>query len=522
MNRTLFTLSLAACAALTCACHRGGPENLPDTAPPEPHDPCSDGICADDEDEDSCPRDCSVRERFGVDHLDVEMLPWIEAMGVSTSDHRGLSWGDVEPEAPVGGEHDYQGLPEDHWIHEAIAMLEAADRELCLEFRVDDTEWAIERDESITVTDPTSGLDEGGLVRILPEHLDGWRAAVVFLLETLPVVHTLQVSNEPENTWVDAEGFVEALCVAHEAVQQVNQEHGRDVQVLVGGFNMATLTEQDEETIQELLDQYPDIGDDQTLHYAQKLHVATGVLAQGGDCFDVLSLHHDHGATWENVDHVVGWFRERMQREGYDKPVWYDDMHNGYYPKRNDEGWYESQDQALLDALESDPPDAEILALYNEATPSWLVRKASAAFTAGIERVFFSPGHDMPTYYMAAWRYAGLTDEDGQPKAAYHSAKLLVEKLDGFVRAERLEGLSDAWVYRFEHADRGDVIVAWSEAEGGTTVDLSAWLGGPQLQLTSIITQLDESGDPVVPAVESVPAEAVPLDEAPVFLEDET
>jgi len=475
----------------------------------------------------SVPVDAQPLSRFAVEVIRPDLLPRFGEMQSIDFSMHGLpmiDWG-VAQQRPlaVAGKDAYRSVPIGHWWPDSQRYLREHRRGLWATIMIDMTDWALERDSGHRVREPARGKTVPGIVRIKPEYIGDWKAYVTHVLTMTPEIKYLQIDSEPENVWVNAEGYTEAVKAAYDSVQELNKTHPhRKVKVLAAGFFLGRLTEIPEHIVNRSLahyptlppdvgkELYPNLSPERLRLFAQKLHVVRGFLAKGGNCFDVLTLHHDEGKTYDTIDGQVDWYRKRMRSAGYDKPIWMDDMSSNFFPDPQEA--QSEEVEKLQRGLERGAKNA--LDHYEEIQSRWLVRKAVGNFGAGIERVSIAYGHDIPSYYMVFWRYMGLFTVDGRAKPAFFTLKLMVEKLDGFQQARRLKGHT----YRFTFQDKPDVFVAWSE-DGPRSLDLTGHVRGADVRVTRIPTRLHRNGRPPTEHPQVLSPARVPLSENPVFIE---
>jgi hypothetical protein len=470
----------------------------------------------------------NAQKRFAADqvHFHPQIVQPMVDLGLGLAEMH-ILWGAVEPTAPVSGRASYRGLDAlNAEQQQFLRNFKATDLELSLVLEAFGNKWAFEFSDKITVKSPVSGGDVPGFVRLKPEHRKDWQNFITHLMTTLPNVKYIQIDNEPENVWVSGEGYVEAVRLAYEAVQAYNSRHGKDVKVMAAGFalgpDVVTVPETvlqhvhrnhpnvDIEWIRKQVKLPQNVPDRQVFHTSQKFHVILSLLLEKNPPFDILTIHNDWARSYDDAARVIHWYQNVMRRAGYQRPLWIDDMHAAYYPKVRPRGTPE--DVRIYKALEKG--DAGALRRYSEAQSGWLVRKSAWNFAAGAERLKFAPLVDMPFYFMPEWRYAGLFTEKFEPKPAYYTAKLLMEKIDYFKSVTRISGN----IYRFTFDHKGDVFIAWHE-NGKTEIDASRKIGEGQVRITYLITQLDRSGGPVVRPSILVPTSAIPLTDEPVFIE---
>ncbi len=475
--------------------------------------------------------------RFAIESPSPDILPEIALIGDGLSAAQGIAyinWGSIQTNPPVNGVNVYVPFPSNSWWAAFLDELDATDRGLVCTLEFLETPWAIERDPNIMVQNPQTGDQEPGLIRIYPEYTNTWQAFITHLLEITPQITHLQIENEAENVWVHVPGYIEALRLAYDAVQAFNSENpGRDVKVLSAGYNLGGLIQVPEEYLQMIVTNYPakvdfavlkeafpNVSDDILRLWSRKLHLVVGVLSQedpGAPSFDILTVHHDSRRTYDSSGNLVAWYRNRMAtgvNGAYDRPIWVDDMSSNYLVTSN--GNASAEDLLLLQGL--DQGDAATIAAYNAKHPEWLVKKAVGHFAAGIERVSIAYGHDMPSYFLPIWRYMGLYTTNSMVKPVYHTTRLMVEKLDGFTSATRIQQAdTNNYLYRFSFAAKPDVFVAWRENEG--IMDLSAYATSATLLATHLVMETTPQGDAIWSPDEEFPKNAVSVTPVPVFLE---
>jgi len=116
----------------------------------------------------------------------------------------------------------------------------------------------------------------------------------------------------------------------------------------------------------------------------------------------------------------------------------------------------------------------------------------------------------------------GLLEKVTQRKrSAYYTYRLMREKLRDF-EIGNVSDLSIGSIRVFKFlTPNGAVYVAWDVdgADASRSVDLSSMLGGKDVLLTPIITELAPNDTPIVPEAMSVSTTTVPLSITPVFIE---
>jgi len=233
-------------------------------------------------------------------------------------------------------------------------------------------------------------------------------------------------------------------------------------------------------------------------------------LRQKEPAFDILTVHLDGTRPYDKAEEVITWYKSQMQSMGYDRPVWVDDVNSGYYAEQGPKA--SPLDKRFFSEIGKNNKKA--IARHTRVQPAWLVRKATGYFAAGFERIKIAQLVDNPNYFMPVWRYPGLFTSKFEPKPAFYTTKLLVEKLDYFKAAIKLDNYS----YRFTFDNKDDIYVAWSE-KGNRLLNLSRKMGTTQARITYLINEVDQHHKPITRDSVIVPANRIPLTEEPIFIE---
>ncbi len=463
-----------------------------------------------------------------------QTLDAINLIGDDLSELQGTAvaiWGLIEPNAPVNNISTYLGMDDlkenkkTEDIFRFFQEFKKTNRELSALIEFYDNDWAIEYHPTIKSQSPKTGEMIPSFVRIKPEHHQDYKNFIKYYISIMPNLKYIQIDNEPENAWASGEGYVEALKLTMEAVKEYNTENVTDVKVLAAGFSLyPALINMDEDMKMYVYKNYPNINESyvrqqlnipssisssRVLLAAQKIHVTYSVLLQENPPFDILTIHNDF---YEQRSEVIKWWLDTMKEQGYQRPLWIDDMHSGYYPNAGPRG--SNEDLELFNKLKENNPQA--IKEYNKNQSTWLVRKAIQSFSVGAQRVKISQIVDMSAYFMPEWRYVGLFTEDYKPKPSYYTTVLLVNKLDYFETATELDGN----VYKFTFDHKEPMYVAWSE-EGNKTVDLSSEFGNVSVKITYLVNEIDTKYQPIVRKSIIVSSKAIPVTEEPVFIESE-
>jgi hypothetical protein len=332
--------------------------------------------------------------RFAVESAALEIFSDVTLIGDGLSAVQSvafINWGSIQTNAPVGGVNEYLPFPSNSWWATFLDGHTAEGRGLKCTLELGATSWAVERDPGILVQNPSTGVLEAGLVRILPEYTETWQDFIKYFLSLTPQVTHVQIESEPDNVWVNVPGYMEALRLAYDAVQDFNADNpGRNVKVLAAGFNLADLIQVPESytdqivslfpgtvELQTLRDAFPSVNDEVLQRWSRKLHLVVGVLSQenpANPSFDILSVHHDRGRTYDTAQDLVNWYRRVMTNGvhgAYDRPIWVDDMSSNYHVSS---GSASGDEALLLDGLEEG--NQAVIDIFNAQQPIWLVRKS--------------------------------------------------------------------------------------------------------------------------------------------------
>lgn len=241
---------------------------------------------------------------FGIDGLNRTYIDDMALLGDGISGLNGISWGDIEPNKPENGIHDYRLANE---MMQLNATLKANNRALQLNFRLASS-WALDRDPERQVTNPENGSMEDGILRVSPSHEQDLEAIISYILTNLDV-SALQIGSEAENEWLDAAAYVHALSIIYRTAKELQPT----ITIMAFGFNPANYFTQPEQFDQQLIN--------------EKLTFVESVIQNGHPWFDVFSFHALR--EYEAIAPTVAWVNDQMQAHGYTKPIWVDDMYSG-------------------------------------------------------------------------------------------------------------------------------------------------------------------------------------------------
>jgi hypothetical protein len=257
------------------------------------------------------------------------------------------------------------------------------------------SDWALETSINQQVIDGTSGEKTPGFVSIKDEYHEEWKKFIA-AAATIDVISYIQIGSESENIWISSEGFTESLCLAYDAIKQTNDS----IVVMTTGMNFA---------------EFFNLENDSELFKNKKAFAET--VLDNPECFDVFTLHLNR--NHDTIEPTISWVKNEMQKRGYQKPIWADDMYSGRWlisPLATKE------DKEILNQINSGMLDN-----WYKIQAEEMMKKIVIAYYSGVSNVFVSSDIDWPTYYMPLWKYGGLLTVEGKEKPAYRLLKRFTE-----------------------------------------------------------------------------------------------
>ncbi len=524
---------------------------------------CGDNICDSSENnplsEKYCPIDCNGsnmshfskrnESRFAIEGTRIDIFDEIQALGIGMREAQGIhltKWGIIEPTAPINGVPTYLTPPKGDWGLTYLKQIKDSGIDFSAAIEFDKAEWALEKNESIQVINPGNGNKMPGLIRIKPEHEQDYKNFIKYYISVMPNLKYIQVDNEPENIWVNGEGYYRAIELTKEAAIEYEQQTGHKVTIMAAGFNLGiSMPFLPEDVKDYMYKNHPNINhtfvrerineelvkngenplseevtSQRIQHISQKIYVVMTALNRPNPAFDIFTIHLDSGKTYNYANGTISWYKSQMQKNGYSRPLWIDDMSNNYIPTIDTE-----ENRLLMQGLES--KNTTIIKEHTKKQSTWLLRKIVGHFSSGAERVKIA--YDMEIdYYMAEWRQMGLFFLNGREKPSYYSAKIIIDKLDYFKTAAKVDLNEEDYLYKFTFEDKGDVYVAWTEPlnESGLywndktikTIDLSDYIESENVEITYLVNEVDRKNKPITKPNKIVLTSQVQISSEPVFI----
>lgn len=226
------------------------------------------------------------------------------------------------------------------------------------------------------------------------------------------------------------------------------------------------------------------------------------LLDEGQDFFDIIDIHlYVHKAQF--LEDELVWLIDQMASFGFEKPIWVIEG-GGPFKRHSDEPETCMQGEELFGYWTA------------EENAEFVVKLHVLSAALGVERQHWGLGVGEGGYWCGPWRVMGLLD-GWSPKPSYFTFRIMRQMLGDFTDV-RDRSLDDTRVFEFGFATERRVIVAWREGQEVVNTDLSAIFGTDDVELTFIVTALDENGDPIETPPQTVPSKAVPLSITPVFV----
>lgn len=566
-GQTIKKIGLALAGLLIAALACGAPAPTPPPATMAPATPAA------------TPPDKS-RFAFGVEYAELGLGELYARTGVKWVKPRleSFAWGAIEVAPPHDGQHTYDWSLADA----TIAEYQKAGFEHIQLYVVSDSCWGDKRPLTACPEQPPKCPGQRPLVTregiedflnkkldLMPkdEYLDDWAAWVQALVERydadgqadMPGLRYPLLDYVIGGEWIgfwpsrNAEDYVRLLRATYPAVKAANPQ----AQVGLIPLLLADVFEGDpppDELARRL--QNPPI-------FGPALIPGVRTLLDASDAFDYVDMHSLGDYT--EIPSTVAWIRSEMAQRGYAKPIWIDDAFSmspliayGAPILKNARPWYPvtqaTRDRAfaILEAV------ADFKNPEHTIATAWLRGQAAASL---VKRYVVAAGEEMvgvnvgnledwtvdtlvplriaTSQMIGAAAFQGMADVShpqgvqvcdrrvpGAPRPAWYTLKLVIAKLDGFSRVEKLPDLPEGvWGYRFTVRDHpvyalwyDHGVVAWpGEAPAAISVSLPAT--GSQVTLTHIVTEVGQTE----PKVETSPVEdgqvKLALDTRPVFVE---
>lgn len=426
---------------------------------------------------------------FGVEPLSLGLnagqIPVVfdvlDDLGVGTAGVNAATWGDLEPEPPVGGVHTYD------WETLDRIAREADDHGISLQITLQaSSPWG---------TESTGGsIGSPGSSPVKPEHLDDFDAWVTALvlryagdagqrLDGLsqPVLSRLMLGNEIEvpGHWA-ANGTPTNPATAaayHDLLDRfadlVNAA-APDVTVMRAATNYGSSFD-DDPTVDEITERVTARGGPPGASFADFQTEAFDPNRR----YEAFGVHPNHGAA--TLFHLGAWLDAALND---DVTIIAEDMRSTLVDSGFSERWADRDESGIDDVHEMIRDGAEDQGLdgapdeiveFRRMQAATLAQKTILAAHAGYEAVYASSLFDFGAdYALPEWWFAGLVNGRArEARPAFHAYAELIDLLEGATPTSieyRPDGVS---VARFDTGEGTTITMAW--AATATDVDVTDW-----------------------------------------------
>jgi hypothetical protein len=381
---------------------------------------------------------------------------WAKAAAV------GCTWGDIEPQPPVGGRHSYQWDALDRLF---LEYQRAGFQHFHMYVRCMNR-WASSK--------PIKPIG-GGSWLPKAEHMEDYKVFLRTLVQRYDPNHPGHVPGllypveywEIESEWGTGfwqgtlEEYLELLKAAYPTIKRANPR----AKVILIGFFLAGLFEghPDPRDIPATLAAIP-----QPRRRASERYVADiRALLGHPDLFDVVEFHSL--SDWSEISGMARFLRQTMRHYGYEKPIWVGDVNYTASPLMfwgiPVPPYTEKQKPAIQTTLQAlarpaHPRHAEAMGWLRAEQSRGLVKKAVLAMAEGMAGINTGNLTDLGLFaifpqttgtaaFQGLIQTKGVPPKPGEPRPAYHALTLVVQKLGEFSAVEPLAAGRGVYAYHF-------------------------------------------------------------------------
>jgi hypothetical protein len=413
------------------------------------------------------------RFAFGVEYMTFGVAEIYAASGASWTKNapNRWQWGAIEPEPPVDGKHTYVWDFPDALISE---YQKAGFRNFHI-YTMASNDWAMTKPKNLY-----KRLRPGGAgartYPLKPGYLKGYESYIRSMVERydcdgkddmpglLYPVRYWEIEAEWHTFWKGtAEEYLELLAVANKAVRQADPE----AKIILPGF-----------CLYDLFDGEPDQKEIERRISQTRVPVSSKVkrrvigeiqeLLRHPELFDAVEFHAL--GDWTEIMGYTKFFRDEMKKNGYQKPIWAGDVNfsinpmifwnKAYYP------YVGKQKRGILKVLKAvdkggDPRHDETVRWFRAEQASFTAKKILCSVGEGLAGINMGNLTDIPfpgmfLRFSGTAAFCGLIDMKGrgpaprepskwwapvipgEPRPAYWTMKLLIEKLWPYTATTRL------------------------------------------------------------------------------------
>lgn len=429
----------------------------------------------------------STDSHFGLSSAQPRYIQVFANAGVKWARLGNVAWGLIEPEPPKGGKHHYEW----HKIDEKVKKMQDAGVYLQVILK-SASSWGTkfrakrERGRDIKSALPTEEYRESykAFIYNIVERYDGDGKDDMPGLK-IPIKYW-QIESEVHNKplWAGtADEYLDMLEMAYASVKKADPS----AKVILAEFNFSSFFDRikSDNELKNMIAKA-----ERVPRYTAIIDFVRTLL-KGRDSFDIIGFHANTNYT--GIIWTVKWLRTEMSRLGYEKPIWIGDAVSG---PLLEQGPFKTEAQIrkgrqILSILDdkTHPRYEEVEDWYRHEQAKLTFKKMITAVGSGVERIFINNPIDWTDYWIPSYRHFGLLDRNGNPRPAFYTYKLVLEKLDGFNKVERLNPDEDVYIYRFEVNNR-ILYACWKEG-GEETIKLK--INGRHITIIEVVPENNNS-----------------------------
>lgn len=423
---------------------------------------------------------------------------------------QGVNWGNIEPESPKKGIHNYQWGDLDRLITifqtegftDMEIVLEAgsswASRKITKNDRLD-SNLSQRKDPSLPPQKKYQ-KDYSDFISNIVERYDGDGNNDMPNLKYPILSYEIETEAQGSHHWLGtAEEYTDLLKVAYVVAKKANPI----VQITLTGFWIGDVLipgEPYEKKI-EILDEKMFV----KKHWYKYIRFFQMVLKEK-NYFDKVEFHSLE--DYPSIYTAVEWIRQEMKLNGYEKPIYIGDacatptLTFGPVKPHPHPFKMEAQEVVKILADRKNVMYKEVNAWYRAEESRLIVKKTAAALEMGLEKINFGLMIDNPNAERVGmkllatinplaynWLIAGIVDSNYQPYPAYFTYKLTVEKLKDAIFIKRLS--LGTGLYGFEFSSGGiPIYVLWSEKNA--VIDFTVSPPFEAVRITDIVTEFGQ------------------------------
>jgi hypothetical protein len=456
---------------------------------------------------------------------------WAKAMG------SGFSWGDIEPNPPVGGKHNYNWNYTDRLI---LEYQKAGFRHFQLYIRCMN-QWASGKPYKLT---------ERGSYPPKPEYLKDYTEFLRAIVQRYNIKspdHCPGLITSVEHFEIEAEwgtGFwrgtiseyLDLLKVAYPTIKSANP----DAKVILIGFFLAGLFEgnPDPAAIPSTLAKMPAQRRKITEQYLADIKT----LLSHPELFDIVEFHSL--SDWSEISGMTRFLRQTMRERGYEKPIWVGDVNYTASPLMF---WgmplppYTEEQktaiQSTLSALanQKNPHHKEAMDWFRAEQSKCLIKKVVLAMAEGASGINIGNLEDWKIFSFAPTiagtaAFQGLIETKGIPpkpaelRPAYHALALVSKKLNAFSSVKPLQLGKGIFAYQFDVTSRPVYMLWYDDGKRYLPADVESSITAkiPLPQRSYILTETPVVAGGNIVSRKVIPANGtleIKLTSSPIFIE---